>query len=149
MSKLSKEEKRALEIFSMYLQSYGSKVGRYDVEIQTDGDIYWDYSYWRGDGTNISIDSYDKIEETLKKIFNDNEDILLGNFNSEDRGRVTFILNANDKTLSFKAEVYTIGQNHQGMEYDSGDISQDILDWMSEIGGQYSSGNIHYEGSGD
>jgi len=147
---LSEKDKRTLEVFSMYLQSYASKVGKYNIEISTDGDVYWDYQYWDGDGTTMSIDSYDAIDELIKEIFNENEDTMLDRFSPYDRGSIVAIVNTNNRTLSFKADVYVMEVNHFETEYSFDDIdNENIKEWLSEMEGAYTSGNIHYEGSGD
>lgn len=147
---LSEKDKKTLNTFSMYLQSYGSKVGRYRIDVSTENDVYWDYTRWSGDGTRMSIDSYDAIDELIKNIFNENEDTMLENFGSEDRGGIEVIINSNDKTLSFVAEVLVHQTSYSGSEYTFDDIdNQNIKDWLSEMKGAYVSGTINYEGSGD
>jgi len=148
--KLEEKEKKILNTFSMYLQSYGSKVGKIRIEVQTDGDIYWDYMYWQGDGTRMPIESYESIDDLIKKIFDEYEDTMLENFSSDDRGQVVAIINCNDRTLTFKADVYVMDTSYSRSEYTFDDISnENIKEWLSEMEGAYTSGNIHYEGSGD
>jgi hypothetical protein len=148
--KLEEKEKKILNTFSMYLQSYGSKVGKIRIEVQTDGDIYWDYMYWQGDGTRMPIESYESINDLIKKIFDEYEDTMLENFSSDDRGQVVAIINCNDRTLTFKADVIVMDTSYSGSEYTFDDISnENIKEWLSEMEGAYTSGNIHYEGSGD
>ena len=147
---LSDKEKRILEVFSMYLQSNGSKVGKLRIEVQTDGDVYFDYLFWDGDGTRMRIDSYDTIDDLIQKIFDEHKDTMLDNFSSEDRGSVVAIVNSNTKTLTFKADVYVMDVSYSRTEYTFDDIdNENIKEWFSEMEGAYTSGNIHYEGSGD
>lgn len=150
MEQLSEKDKKTLDIFSMYLQSYASKVGKYNIEISTDGDVYWDYLYWRGDNTTMMIDSYDAIDELIKRIFDENEDTMLDHFSSDDRGQVVAIVNCNDRTLRFKSDVTVMDVQYSSQEYTFDDISnRTIKEWLNEITGAYVSGEIHYEGSGD
>jgi len=150
MEQLSEKDKKTLNIFSMYLQSYASKVGKYNIEISTDGEVYWDYLYWSGDNTRMTIDSYDAINELIKRIFDENDDTMLGNFSSDDRGKVVVIVNCNDRTLSFKADVTVMDVQYSSREYTFDDITnKTIKEWLNYITGAYVSGNIRYEGSGD
>ena len=150
MKQLSEKDKKTLDIFSMYLQSYGSKVGKYTIQVSTDGEVYWDWKYWYGDSTRMSIESYDSIDELIERIFNENQDTMLENFSSDDRGNVVAIVNCNDRTLTFKADVYITSTQHHSVDYTFDDISnQEIREWLSDIKEAFVSGDIHYEGSGD
>jgi hypothetical protein len=148
--KLTENDIKILKTFSMYLQSFGSKVGKLRIDVQTEGDVYWDYTYWQGDGTRMTIDSYDLIDDLIKKIFDENEDTMLENFSYDDRGEIMAIVNSNDNTLTFKADVYTMNVDTHSTEYLFDDIdNEDIKEWLSNKEGVYTFGNIHYEGSGD
>ena len=147
---LSDKDRKTLDIFSMYLQSYASKVGKYTIEVSTDGDIYWDSPYWMGDNTTMMIDTYDAIDELIKRIFNENEDTMLNNFTSDDRGEVVAIVNCNDRTLSFKDEVRVLDTDYQNQEYTFDDITnKEIRAWLKEAASTYSSGQVDYSGGGD
>ena len=129
---LSDKDRKTLDIFSMYLQSYASKVGKYNIEISTDGDVYWDSPYWMGDNTRMTIDSYDAIDELIKRIFDENEDTMLDNFSSDDRGQVVAIVNCNDRTLKFKADVRVMEVQHSTQEYTFDDITnKTIKEWLN------------------
>jgi len=147
---LSDKDKRTLEVFSMYLQAYASKVGKFNIMISTDGEVYWDYTYWIGDGTRMTIDTYDAIDELINRIFKENEDTILNNFTSDDRGNVAAIVNCNDRTLTFKAEVTVMDVEHSSQEYTFDDITnKEIKNWLNEMSGVFVSADIHYEGGGD
>lgn len=148
--KLTDKDKKVLSTFSLYLQSFGSKVGRYRIDVSSDNEVYWDYSYWTGDSTRISIESYDAIDELLKRIFHENEDVMLENFDYEDRGGIYAILNTTDKTLSFTADVVVNSTSYHTTDYTFNEITnENIKEWLSEMEGAYVSGTISYEGSGD
>lgn len=147
---LSEKDKRTLDLFSMYLESYSSKVGKYSIEVSTDGDVYWDYLYWQGDNTIMRIDSYDAIDELIKRIFDENEDTMLDRFSAYDRGQVVAIVNCNDRTLRFKSDVSVMDVQYSSQEYTFDDISnRTIKEWLNEMTVAYVSGEIPYQGSGD
>jgi hypothetical protein len=147
---LSDKDKRTLDIFSMYLQAHGSKVGKFNIMISTDGEVYWDYSYWIGDSTRMTIDTYDAIDELINRIFKENEDTILDNFTSDDRGNVVAIVNCNDRTLIFKAEVTVMDVEYSSQEYTFDDITnKEIKNWLNDIAVDFVFGDIHYEGGGD
>lgn len=147
---LSDKDKNTLDIFSLYLQSYGSKIGKYSIDISTDGEVYWDYPYWSGDSTRMSIDSFDAIDELIKRIFDENEDTMLENFGSDDRGSVKAIVNCNDRTLRFKADVLVMDVEHSSQEYSFDEIDDDrIKIWLDEMKRSHVSGEIEYQGGGD
>lgn len=148
---LNEQDKKILNTFSLYLQSFGSKVGKYNIDVSTDGDVYWDYSYWYGDGTRMSIESYDAIDKLLRKIFDEHEDeILYDNFSSDDRGSITFILNTVNKTLTASANVYEMETEYTSEEYTWEDIhGEEVKNWFLETAKNHHKGTVSYEGSGD
>jgi len=85
LNKLSDEDIKILQTFSMYIQSYGSKVVRTTLEVSTDGEFYDDIYGWNGDGSRITIPSYESIDELILKIIEE-ENFVNNYFDSDDRG---------------------------------------------------------------
>lgn len=151
MAKLSDRDVKTLQLFSMYVQSYGSKVVRTEIEVSYDGEIYHEIYGWSGDGSRITIPSYDVIDELILRIINE-EDITENYFNREDdRGRIVPIINTNDKSLTFSADVYVQNEERVGGTLKGDAIPEFVLNWMRETleSENYKTGTIHYEGGGD
>lgn len=150
MARLSDQDVKTLQTFSMYIQSYGSKVVRTHIEVSYDGDVYFEIYGWDGDGSRMTIPSYDAIDELIERIIT--EENIVGNyFNDENRGNIVPIINANDKSLTFSADVYIQNEDPVGGTIEGEDIPEFVLTWMREMreSESYKSGSIHYEGSGD
>jgi len=149
--KLDEKDIRILNTFSLYLQSFGSRIGKFSVDVGTDGDVDWYYSEWMGDGTKMRIPSYDAVDELLKKIYKENEDIILYDiFGSDDRGSFTFIINVENKTLTMSANVYQMETEYTADEYEWDDIySESVKNWFLEKSQDHRIGTVNYEGSGD
>lgn len=149
-TRLSDEDVKTLQTFSLYIQSYGSKVARTSIEVSTDGDVYYDIYGWNGDGSRITIPSYEAMDELIEKIIRE-ENFVEKYFDYDDRGNITPIINANDKTLTFSSDIYITQGDPVGGTFDSDDIPNFVLTWMREMRENegYKYGSINYQGSGD
>lgn len=150
VNELSEKDKKTLSTFSMYIQSYGSKVARTSIEVQTDGDVYWDFYGWHGDGSRMTIDGYDEIDDLIRGII-ETEDFVGKYFDYDDRGTIIAIVNSEDRTLTFSADIYVMSTDSTSAEISTDEIPENMLKWMREMreNESYKSGIIHYSGGGD
>jgi hypothetical protein len=149
-NKLTDEDVRTLQTFSMYIQSYGSKVARTQLEVGSDNEFYEDIYGWSGDGSRMTIPTYEAIDELILRITQE-ENFVEKYFGYDDRGNITPIINASDKTLSFSADIYvTLGDPVGGTFY-SEDLPEFVLNWMRGMREteSYQTASIEYQGSGD
>ena len=149
MSKLSNKDIRTLQLFSMYIQSYGSKVVRTDISVDYEG-VDFRLDSWRGDGSLITIPSYDEINDLIKRIIKE-ENIAENYFGGEGRGYITPIINANDKSLTFSVDMYVMNEDSVGGTIEGDDIPEFVLNWIRNMREtkDYKTGTIYYEGGGD
>lgn len=150
VNELSEKDKKTLSTFSMYIQSYGSKVARTSIEVQTDGDVYWDFYGWQGDGSRMTIDGYDEIDDLIRGVI-ETEDLVGRYFDYDDRGTIIAIVNSEDRTLTFSADIYVMSTDSTSAEISTDEIPENMLKWMREMreNESYKSGIIHYSGGGD
>lgn len=150
VNELSEKDKKTLSTFSMYIQSYGSKVARTSIEVQTDGDVYWDFYGWHGDGSRMTIDGYDEIDDLIRGVI-ETEDLVGRYFDYDDRGTIIAIVNSEDRTLTFSADIYVMSTDSTSAEISTDEIPENMLKWMREMreNESYKSGIIHYSGGGD
>lgn len=148
--KLTKEDLKRLNLFSMYIQSYGVKKAYLRIDVSTDGDweVYdWD---WSSDESNLSISSYDSIQLFIDNLLQESIDTLLKDFGEDDRGNLRVYIDALEKEITFSAEVYKTAVDYSSIEDTFDEISnQNVKDYLTELGNSYSTGTVHYEGSGD
>jgi hypothetical protein len=147
---LSQEDKKILKAFSMYIQSYGSKVARTSTEVGTDGDVYWEFYGWHGDGTRMTIEGYDSIDDLVHKMITHYE-IPEKYFDYEDRGNIETIVNTNESTVTFSVTRYVMSTDNYGGTIESQDIPENVLKWIREMREteSYEYGTIRYQGGGD
>jgi len=150
VNELSEKDKKTLSTFSMYIQSYGSKVARTSIEVQTDGDVYWEFYGWNGDGSRMTIDGYDEIDDLVRGVI-ETEDLIGRYFDYDDRGTIIAIVNSEDRTLTFSADIYVMSTDSTSAEISTDEIPENMLKWMREMreNESYKSGIIHYSGGGD
>jgi hypothetical protein len=150
VNELSEKDKKTLSTFSMYIQSYGSKVARTSIEVQTDGDVYWDFYGWHGDGSRMTIDGYDEIDDLIRGVI-ETEDLVGKYFDYDDRGTIIAIVNSEDGTLTFSADIYVMSSDSTSAEISTDEIPENMLKWIREMreNESYKSGIIHYSGGGD
>jgi len=150
VNELSEKDKKTLSTFSMYIQSYGSKVARTSIEVQTDGDVYWDFYGWNGDGSRMTIDGYDEIDDLIRGVI-ETEDLVGKYFDYDDRGTIIAIVNSEDGTLTFSADIYVMSTDSTSAEISTDEIPESMLKWIREMkeNESYKSGIIHYSGGGD
>ena len=150
VNELSEKDKKTLSTFSMYIQSYGSKVARTSIEVQSEGDVYWDFYGWHGDGSRMTIDGYDEIDDLIRGVI-ETEDLVGRYFDYDDRGTIIAIVNSEDRTLTFSADIYVMSTDSTSAEISTDEIPENMLKWMREMreNESYKSGIIHYSGGGD
>ena len=150
LNKLTDEDVKVLQTFSMYIQSYGSKVARTQIEVGSDGEFYSDIYGWSGDGSRITIPTYEAIDNVILRIIEE-ENFVDNYFDNDDRGNITPIINAGDKTLTFSADVYITKGDPVGGTFESSDLPEFVLKWIREMreNESYKTGSIDYQGSGD
>jgi len=150
VNELSEKDKKTLKMFSMYIQSYGSKVARTSIDVQTDGDVYWDFYGWHGDGSRMTIDGYDEIDDLIRGVI-ETEDLVGRYFDYDNRGSITAIVNSEDETLTFSADIYVMSTDGTSADISTDEIPENMLKWMREMreNESYKSGIIHYSGGGD
>lgn len=145
---LTDEQKKILKTFSMYIQSYGSKVARISFEVGTDHEFYEEsWGGWRGDNTSIGIPGYDLIDDLMIDIIKEN-DFVSEYFDYDNRGSITAIVNGNDNTLSFSADIYILTTRYQSDSWEFERLPEDVQKFISDNKGK-PTGTVHYEGSGD
>jgi len=148
--KLQENEIKILKAFCMYIQSYGSKVVRTHIDVGTDGDVYWDSNGWRGDGTRMTIDGYDAIDDLVRNII-ESYDMPSKYFDDEERGYIETIINSNDSTVTFSITRYVQSTDNFDSIIESENLPENVLKWIREMREteNYQNGTIHYQGGGD
>lgn len=145
---LTDEQKKILKTFCMYIQTYGSKVAKISFEVGTDNEFYEEsWGGWSGDKTSMGIQGYEVIDDLIINIIKEN-DFVSEYFDYDNRGSITAIVNSNDNTLTFSADIYILSTRYSSDSWELDRLPDEIKEWMSSMK-DYNEGVVHYEGSGD
>jgi hypothetical protein len=148
---LTDKEKKVLNSFSMYIQSYGTKEVSTSIEIDYNGDVWEEFYGWSSKNVSVTIDTYDAINEVILSIL-DKTGVVENYFgDDETRGNITIFIDAKEKSIKFSADRYVTSVDNVGGEFSSEDLPNFVLEWIKKLRETESAnhGIIHYEGSGD
>lgn len=146
---LTKEQKKVLEVFSMYARGYGkNKVSIYGT---IEGcDLYFGGKLFDDEERGSPLDGYDKILNLMKKIMDEIEDdVIDGMEDCDGYGEVKILIDCIQKDLTI--ELYESVQ--ESTEDGSSDEIPDdkhfkgLKEYMKKNG--YTIGTIHFNGGGD
>lgn len=151
--KITEQQKKILNVFSMYIQTYGTKKVRTSIEVGYDCEMYREIYSFNGENTKVNIDSYVDIDNTIFEII-DSADFLCDYYDDDNRGQLEIHIDSQDKTIKFVADIYTMDTDYSS---DSWEISEndfetdsDMYKWLTSpenIAIGYA--RLNYEGSGD
>ena len=149
------EQLKSLKLFSVYLQSYGAETATKEYYIEG-CDVDWEDETFQSPQTNISIDTYTKIDEVLSEIVQANNLIEEATTDCDLRGQLTISIDCNARTLeaySMQWEYSSEGSSDSktldeiSEEYDE-DTYNEVLRLFEEIG-ENGEGEIKFQGGGD
>ena len=149
--KLTEEQQKILNAFSIYIQSYGSKKVHTSIEVDNYGEVYWEFYGWHGDNTSMTIDGYDAIDDLVRDVVTESD--IIGDYfgGDETRGHLTVYIDAIQKTITFTADVYVTSSDDVGGTFETDEISEQMLNWMREMREteSYERATVQYQGGGD
>ena len=149
------EQLKSLKLFSVYLQSYGAETATKEYYIESCS-VDWEDEQFNSPQTNISIDTYAKIDEVLKEIVEVNNLIEEATTDCDLRGQLTLRIDCNARTLEAYAmqwEYSSEGSSDSktldeiSQEYDANTYDE-VLRLFKEIG-ENGEGEIQFQGGGD
>ena len=152
---VTEEQLKSLKLFSVYLQSYGAETATKEYYIEG-CDVDWEDETFQSPQTNISIDTYTKINEVISEIVESNNLIEEATTDCDLRGQLTLRIDCEARTLEAYAmqwEYSSEGSSDSktldeiSQEYDE-DTYNEVLRLFKEIG-ENGEGEIKFQGGGD
>lgn len=149
------EQLKSLKVFSFYCRSYGAETATKEYYIES-CDLDYEDENWHSPQTNISIETYDKIDEVLKEILETNQLIDNATTDCELRGQLTLRIDCDARTLEAYAMQWEYSFEESGdsktldeisQEYDE-DTYNEVLRLFKQIG-ENGEGEIKFQGGGD
>ena len=149
------EQLKSLKHFSFYLQSYGAETATKEYYVESCA-LDWEDESWHSPETNISIESYEKIDEVLNEIIESNELFENTTTDCELRGQLNIEIDCIERTLAASATLWEFESN--GFEFSKTleEISEDydeetyneVLRIFEKIG-ENGEGVAQFNGGGD
>ena len=146
---LTKEQKKILEVFSMYARGYGKK------KVSTYGtiegcELYFKPTQFVDEEGGSSIDSYPKISTLLLEIANEFENDAKDSMDDCDGyGEIKFLIDCVEKDLTLQVyeNVRTSTEDGSSEEIPSDVHFRGLIEYMKKNG--YTIGHVYFNGGGD
>jgi hypothetical protein len=146
---LTKEQKKVLEVFSMYARGYGKK--KVSAWGSIEGcELYFDVKTFNDEEGGSDLDSYPKISTLLKGIANELSQEALDSMDDCDGyGEIKFLIDCVEKDLTIQVYENVRSSTEDGS---SDEIPSDVhfrglIEYMKKNG--YSIGHVYFNGGGD
>jgi hypothetical protein len=146
---LTEADKKILSLFSMYIRSYGANSAWYEISVDQDNYIDSWSNDWYSNDISFRIESYDSITNFIENFTEQLRDDFLDYFSYEDRGTVKLNLNAVEKELTIIIYRYEQKINYESIHKTFDDATEQVKNYLRELGQKYKKGKVTYEGSGD
>ena len=149
------EQLKSLKHFSFYLQSYGAETATKEYYIES-CDLDYEDENWHSPQTNISIESYTKIDEVLNEIIETNELFENATTDCDLRGQLNIEIDCIERVLTATASQWEFESNgfefSKTLEEISEDYSEEtyneVLRIFEQIG-ENGEGSASFQGGGD
>ena len=149
------EQLKSLKLFSVYLQSYGAETATKEYYIES-CDLDYEDENWHSPQTNISIESYTKIDEVLNEIIETNELFENATTDCDLRGQLNIEIDCIERVLTASASQWEFESNgfefSKTLEEISEDYSEEtyneVLRIFEQIG-ENGDGEASFQGGGD
>jgi len=149
------EQLKSLKHFSFYLQSYGAETATKEYYIES-CDLDYEDENWHSPQTNISIESYTKIDEVLNEIIETNELFENATTDCDLRGQLNIEIDCIERVLTATASQWEFESNgfefSKTLEEISEDYSEEtyneVLRIFKQIG-ENGEGSASFQGGGD
>jgi Fe-S cluster assembly iron-binding protein IscA len=149
------EQLKSLKLFAVYLQSYGAETATKEYFIEGCS-IDWEDEEFRSPQTNISIETYAKIDEVLKEIVETNELIENATTDCDLRGQLTLAIDCIKRTLTAYATQWEYESRGYDFSKTLNEISEDyseetyneVIKLFEKIG-QDGEAELQFNGGGD
>ena len=152
---ITEEQLKSLKLFSVYLNSYGAETATKEYYIES-CDLDYEDENWHSRQTNISIESYTKIDEVLNEIIETNELFENATTDCDLRGQLNIEIDCDERTLTAYASQWEFESNgfefSKTLEEISEDYSEEtyneVLRIFEQIG-ENGEGSASFQGGGD
>jgi hypothetical protein len=149
------EQLKTLKLFALYCQSYGASTARKEYFVENCS-VDWEEEGFTSSETNLTIETYERIDEVLNELIEDNELIENSTSDCDYRGQLTIEIDCENRILSAYAMEWQYSTDDSSEsktleeiseEYDE-DTYNEVLRLFEQIG-ENGEGEISFQGGGD
>jgi|688.fasta_scaffold16165_9 hypothetical protein len=147
MNTLTEEQIKSLKLFAHYCMGYGAEeVSQYQYVENCEINYY--ENYWQKGFGNL-IEGYDRINEVIKEIIEENDLPIEGEVDCDNNGQLRINIDCKEKKIEITRTEYQFGSNDL---YDEKELNEDenwseFFNEMREDG--FKVGIVKFDGGGD
>jgi hypothetical protein len=151
---ITEDQLKSLKLFAIYCQGYGADEVNYTIYTMNCEEDWRDDSFYPTNGVS-SIEGYDRINEVLDQIIDQNELFENSVTDCENRGQLMFNIDCKERTLTINAWEWQYGSNESSASWTLEELKKDDENYYNEVVrvfemlGDDRTASVSFEGSGD
>jgi hypothetical protein len=151
---ITEDQLKSLKLFAIYCQGYGADEVNHTIYTMNCEEDWRDDSFYPTNGVS-SIEGYDRINEVLDQIIDQNELFENSVTDCENRGQLVFNIDCKERTLTINAWEWQYGYNESSESWTLEELKKDDENYYNEVVqvfemlGDDRTASVSFEGSGD
>jgi hypothetical protein len=151
---ITEDQLKSLKLFAIYCQGYGADEVNHTIYTMNCEEDWRDDRFYPTNGVS-GIEGYDRINEVLDQIIDQNELFENSVTDCEYRGQLVFNIDCKERTLTVNAWEWQYGYNESSASWTLEEIKEDDEDYYNEVIqvfemlGDGRTASVSFEGSGD
>ena len=151
---ITEDQLKSLKLFAIYCRGYGADEVNHTIYTMNCEEDWRDDRFYPTNGVS-SIEGYDRINEVIDQIIDQNELFENGVTDCEHRGQLVFNIDCKERTLTVNAWEWQYGTNESSASWTLEEIKEDDEDYYNEVVrvfemlGDGRTASVSFEGSGD
>jgi len=151
---ITEDQLKSLQLFAIYCRGYGADEVNHTIYTMNCEEDWRDDKFYPTTG-NMSIEGYDRINEVLDQIIDQNDLFENSVTDCEYRGQLVFNIDCKERVLSVDAFEVQYGSRESSHSWTLEEIKEDDEDYYNEVVrvfemlGDGRTASVSFEGSGD
>jgi hypothetical protein len=151
---ITEDQLKSLKLFAIYCRGYGADEVNHTIYTMNCEEDWRDDRFYPTNGVS-GIEGYDRINEVLDQIIDQNELFENSVTDCEYRGQLVFNIDCKERTLTVNAWEWQYGTNESSASWTLEEIKEDDEDYYNEVIqvfemlGDGRTASVSFEGSGD
>jgi len=151
---ITEDQLKSLKLFAIYCRGYGADEVNHTIYTMNCEEDWRDDRFYPTNGVS-GIEGYDRINEVLDQIIDQNELFENSVTDCENRGQLVFNIDCKERTLTINAWEWQYGYNESSVSWTLEDLKKDDENYYNEVVqvfemlGDDRTASVSFEGSGD